>query len=401
MSSNIISFPTLQQTEAWETPLLFDHWETPEIRVHWLPGIFGEFAAALAQTTETPEALSVMTILGILSTVLMRQVVISPKPNWFEPINIYTLIALPPANHKSFVLKSCMQPALDWEKEQERRLITEIKRQRSERKTQEKRLENLRIKAAKAKSELEYLQLTAQITQQDLELPEIPVAPLLFINDVTPESLATTLHEQGGRLAIFSDEGGILETLSGLYSQGTANIDILLKGIDGGEVRVRRRDRSFSLNPYLTVLLAVQPAIVRQLAEKKAYLGNGALERFLYVLPHSKLGYRTHTTPPIPDTIQRAYYERIQTLLKTFFSPNNTLPMISKTVLTLSAKAQSAWRTYQGEIEAQLRLRGNLKTVSAGPGRCQVLHYDWRDYCISPKTIMPPRSFLKSPCAMH
>ena len=69
-----------------------------------------------------------MTILGVLSAVLMQRVVISPATTSFEPINIYTWIALPPANHKSFVLNACLQPLLDWEEEQKQQLSTEIKR---------------------------------------------------------------------------------------------------------------------------------------------------------------------------------------------------------------------------------------------------------------------------------
>ena len=43
------------------------------------PGIFGEFAAALSLATETPEALSVMTVLGVLSAALMQRVVFLRK----------------------------------------------------------------------------------------------------------------------------------------------------------------------------------------------------------------------------------------------------------------------------------------------------------------------------------
>lgn len=351
---SIIAFPTLAQSEAWEAPILFDDWETPEIQAQWLPGVFGEWAAALALATETPQALSVMTILGVLSAVLMQRVVISPKPGWFEPINIYTLIALPPANHKSIVLKYCTHPLLTWEKEQEARLSGEIRRLRSERKTQEKLIERLRTEAVKEKNYLEQRKLIEQITELESALTAPPVLPVLFVNDATPESLAMMVHEQGGRLGLFSDEGGLLETLAGLYSQGAANIDILLKGIDGGEMRVRRKDREFSLKPYLTVVVMVQPAIVQQLAEKKAYRGNGTLERFLYVMPHSKLGYRTHSTPPIPEKLQQVYEQRIQFLLQSFL-PADQNGVNKPAILTLSVAALAAWRAYQAELEIQLR----------------------------------------------
>jgi hypothetical protein len=406
-TNNIVSFPSLRQPEAWESPILFDEWETPEISSRWLPGVLGEFTAALAQATETPEALSVMATLGVLSAVSMQRVFISPKDHWLEPINIYTLIALPPANHKSLVLKHCLQPLLDWEKDQAQHLGAEIKRLHSERKSQEKRIEVLRTKAAKAKSQLEYLQLTAEVTQQETELTEIPILPQLFVNDVTPESLANTLHEQGGQLGIFSDEGGILETLAGLYSQGSANIDVLLKGIDGGSVRVRRKDRSFSLNPYLTIVLAVQPAVVRQLSAKKAYLGNGALERFLYVLPKSKLGYRTHATPAVSDALYQAYQGHISCLLNTLISSKNASANINRIIFSLNLAAQTAWREYQAEIETELRPGGRFEFCSGWAGKMPgfalrlagLLHigeYSTKSSLISESTMCPALALARA-----
>jgi Protein of unknown function (DUF3987) len=129
-------------------------------------------------------------------------------------------LALPPANHKSLVLNYCTRPLVDWEKEQGLQQGLKIKCQRSERKTQEKIIETLRAKAAKSTDTLEQQQLINDIIQKEAALAEIPVLPILFTNDATPESLASLIHEQDGRLAIFSDEGGILETLAGLYSHG-------------------------------------------------------------------------------------------------------------------------------------------------------------------------------------
>src|SRR5262245_28199524 len=260
---SVVELPPLAEPGAWESPILFDDIDTPEIPAHLLPGGLGDFAAALASATETPAALSVMTVLGVISAALSRRFVVNPKPGWMEPINIYCAIALPPANHKSLVLSCCTKPLIQWEQEQIRQKIPEKKRLQSEYKTQEKIIEGLRNKAAKTDDEKKRLLLVEEITALEATLTPAPVLPILFTNDATPESLASLIHEQGGRLAIFSDEGGIMETLAGLYSNGVANVDILLKGIDGGEVRIRRKDRSVILNPYLTVLLAVQPAVIQ------------------------------------------------------------------------------------------------------------------------------------------
>ena len=362
---SIIELPNWEQAAAWNEPILFESLETPEIPADWLPGVLGEFASALAKASETPPALSVMTLLGVLSTALSGYCAVSPKPGWNEPVNIYTLIALPPANHKSLVVRSCTQPLWRWEKEQKKQRENDIKRQRAARKTEERILENLRNKAAKTEDPDEQRRLFEAIIQQEMALTEISPLPVLFTNDATPESLTHLVAEQGGRLAIFSDEGGILETLAGLYNHGSANIDILLKGIDGGEMRVHRKDRSAILNPYLTVVLTVQPIVIQNMSGKKAYLGKGVLERFLYVLPKSHLGYRTHNTPPLPSELQTAYDETIIALLNT----RQQLEASAPRVWPLSPEADSAWRTFQMQLESELRPEGLLGSYPGWGGK--------------------------------
>lgn len=304
-----------QYGEDWEQPIFFDEIETPDIPAALLPDVLGEFASALATATETPEALTVMVILGVLSVAASKRFVVSPKSGWQEPVNIYTLIALPPANHKSLVLKSCTQPLVEWEKEQEILHGHSIKRERAEYKTQEKIIESLRAQTAKTKDLEEQNQLRKKVAELEANLKTPPSLPNLFGNDFTPEALVNRMHEQGGRYAIFSDEGGITETLSGLYSNQHANVDILLKGIDGGDMRVGRSGKNFQLNPFLTITLTVQPVVIQNMMVKQAFKGNGLLKRFLYALPKSKLGYRTHDKPPVMPALQKAFNYKIKTLL--------------------------------------------------------------------------------------
>ncbi len=363
---SIHELPQLNHSEAWEDPVFFDEIETPEIPAALLPRVLADFAQALANATETSESLSVMTVLGVLSTATSKNFKVSPREGWQEPTNIYTFIALPPANHKSYVLNACIKPLIDWEKEQAILLDKDIKRLRSEAKTQEKIIETLRLKAAKEKEPLLQKELIQEVVNLESALIEPPILPLLFANDATPESLAISAYEQGGHFALFSDEGGIIETLAGLYSNGYANIDILLKGIDGGEVRIRRKEKSFNLNPFLTVVLTVQPAIIQTLGTKRAYLGNGTLERFLYVLPKSKLGYRTHDKPPLSTAINESYCAKIKSLLKIRSLEKNNKSM---QLLTLSLRANEAWRKFQGATELQLRPEGRLAICQGWGGK--------------------------------
>jgi Protein of unknown function (DUF3987) len=104
------------------------------------------------------------------------------------------------------------------------------------------------------------------------------------------------------------------------------------------------------------------------MSEKRAYLGNGALERFLYVLPKSRLGYRTHDKPAIPQTILTAYHTKITSLLNQFFLRENDKPQYSQ-ILTLSTEAYSLWRGFQTTIEVQLRPDGKLASCQSWGGK--------------------------------
>lgn len=363
LASDMLEFPPISSPEAWDAVIPFDEIETPEITAALLPEPFRGFASALANETETAESLSVMTILGVLSAVLAKKFIICPRESWNEPINIYALIALPPANNKSLVLNRCTDPLVQWEKEQATSMEYDIKRRHSERKTEEKIIEGMRKQASTIKDQLEQKDLADQIATREASLIEIPVLPQIFANDTTPESLVMSVYEQDGRFAIFSDEGGIMDILAGLYSNGNSNVDILLKGIDGGELRVRRKDRSFNLNPYLTIVLAIQPAILQKIAEKRSFIGNGALERFLYVIPKSKLGYRLHNKPALPAHLVDEYNLKVSELLSIKTCSDQPYKLL------LTDEALKIWREFQQVIEKELRPEGKLAPCQGWGGK--------------------------------
>lgn len=364
VAANTVSMSSFNVSEIkWEAPIFFDKLEGPDIPPSLLPGIYGEFAEALCIATETPPALSVMMVLGVLSASAAKHFRVTPKQGWREPLNIYTIVALPPANNKSQILNACTKPLVQWEQEKAEILRPIIKRQQSERKTQEKIIAELRAQAARTKNRIEQEALVREISDIEAELIEPQILPQVFANDITPESLTNAIFEQKGNFAIFSDEGGVFEVLAGLYTGGTANIDVLLKGIDGGHVRVKRKDRSVDLNPYLTIGLVVQPSIIQKMSSKNAFCGNGVLERFLYVLPKSKLGYRTHNTASVPQYLSQIYEQKVKSLL------NYSLDNQQQHILSLSPDAFAAWQAFQLYIETELRPRGKLSGCQGWGGK--------------------------------
>jgi putative DNA primase/helicase len=353
--------------KSWESPNLFSSIETPEIPSSLLPTIFGEFAEALSIETETPSALAVFGVLGAVSASIAHRYFVSPKQGWEEPINCYLLLALPPGNAKSIVLRRCTKPIMDWERRRAEELLPEIARIQSERKTQERIIDQRRREVTREEDRDRQLCVIHQITLLEQQLPEPPVVPNIFATDATPESLAQSTHEQGGRYAILSDEGGIMEVISGLYSGGQANINIILNGIDGGPVRIRRKEQSTDLNPYLTFLLIVQPVIIKTMGEKRTFIGKGMMERFLYALPKSHLGYRSHQTDSMPLHIQNEYDRQTTALLDSGMSKDNSDQ--ERLTLTLTPDALNEWQDFRAEIETQLRPSGKLYPILGWGGK--------------------------------
>ena len=62
----------------------------------------------------------------------------------------------------------------------------------------------------------------------------VELKPLqLYVDDITTEKLVSVLSDNGGHASLISSEGGIFDTLAGIYTKNV-NIDVMLKGYSGG-----------------------------------------------------------------------------------------------------------------------------------------------------------------------
>lgn len=343
----------------WKVPVFFSDIQTPPISSRLLPSVLGVFVDALSNETETPQEMSIACVLGVVSVALTGKFVVRPYEGWVEPLNTYWFIELLPGNLKSKVMRACTKPLTEWEDAKANEMRQSIEAAQSKRKSEEKIVEQRRRDAAKADTPAARALIIDEIAALESDYTKVPVLPKLFSNNVTPESLENQTHGQGGCFSVISDEGGVLETLTGLYSNGRANIDLLLKGIDGGDVRVSRKDRDISMNPYLTIVLCVQPRIREKMGANPVLQGNGALERFLYVIPVSRIGYRTLEANPMCELI-RSDYNRIITGLLNIPHQENDNGVREPYVLNLSAEALATFNAFRKWLEPQLRPSGAL-----------------------------------------
>ncbi|MCC6740322.1 MAG: DUF3987 domain-containing protein [Planctomycetia bacterium] len=230
----------------------------------------------------------------------------------------------------------------------------------------EERLAALHKRAAKADDDAdrEALAREAGDLAERLERERVPVRPRLLAGDATPEALGGLLA-QHGRLAIIEAEGGIISTLAGRrYStDGSSNLDVLLKASAGEPVRIDRRDRCDLIErPLLALALLVQPSLLHVLLADREYIGRGLMSRCLIVAPPSRLGYRKIATGGVPADVRARYGATMHSVLAAARAPDSL-------ALRYSSEADQRMAAYECEIEPRLhREDGDLGDGRLLPG---------------------------------
>jgi hypothetical protein len=358
--------------EVWEPPVAFGHFSPPRFPTETLPHWLREFVESEAIATQTPTDLAAWLALCLVATAVAKKVMISIKQGYREPLNIFSVTVLPPGNRKSAVFTDVMKPIAEYEKSECHRADFEISKATAVYKITEGRLKKAQDEAVKAKpQERERLVEEAASLAADLASTRVPKSPCFFVDDCTPEQLATILRDQGGRLAVLSPEGDVFDMMAGRYSSDrSSNLGVYLKGHAGDQLRVDRvgRPPDYVEQPALTVGLAVQPEVLRGLADKPGFRGRGLLGRFIYSLPQSLLGRRNVDAAPMPDSIRASYHSHIRKLLElpgTVDQGKHADPQL----LHLAPDAQASLRQFEALVEPQLAEFGELGGISDWAGK--------------------------------
>ncbi|MFE6686575.1 DUF3987 domain-containing protein [Streptomyces sp. NPDC057743] len=339
---------------TWGEPIPLNQQPTLPAFPTWvMPTWLREFVDAVAEETQTPADLAATLALAVLATAAGGRVIVQLRGRWREPTNLFTVVALPPGNRKSAVFSAMTGPLRAAEKLLASEAAGRIAEAEVTAKMAREAADKAAAQAAKAEGpERDGLTAEAIALAQAAESLNIPVAPRLLADDSTPEVVTTLMSEQGGRLAVMSAEGGIFDIIAGRYS-GTPNMEVFLKGHAGDWLRVDRRSRAENIEaPALTMGLAVQPDVLKDIGHNRGFDGRGLLARFLYSLPESLVGYRKSDPAPVPDHVAERYERTITTL---------TLALAEWTdpaILRLTPEADTALTGYNERIEPQLRARG-------------------------------------------
>lgn len=355
---------------GWEEPVPLSQVEVPPFPTEALPDWMRDFVEAEALATQTPPDLAAMLALSGCSFACSKKAVVQVRPGHEEPLNIFTVVALPPANRKSAVFRDAIRPLEEAERDEVKRLAPEVAQSQSKYRVVQEALRRAESRAAKDPTGEVLAEEVAGLSAE-LQAMRPKAAPRYVVEDCSPERLGTMLAEQAGRLAVFAPEGDVFDLMAGRYSAtGSANFGVFLKGHAGDDIRVDRvgRPSDYVSKPALTVGLAVQPEVIRGLMQKPGFLGRGLLARFLYSMPISLLGRREIGARPVPTAVSEAYRQGVLALVAIplhLDEAGEAVPF----VLQLEPDALDLLEEFEAWLEPQLGDFGELGHMSDWAGK--------------------------------
>ena len=304
---------------GWPDPLpLSGTPDVPTFPLWALPEWLGEYAACLAEVTQTPADLAGCLALAVLSVAAAGKVWVDAGA-WTEPTCLYVVVVLPPGNRKSEVFRAMTAPLRAVERtmiDAARPVIAEaLIRRRLAEADADKTARAAETAAASLDSDRRTSALIdAAEARLELDSAAVPAEPCLFADDTTIERLGSRLAEQGGRFAVLSPEGEIFSIAAGRYS-GAPNLGILKQAHAGESARVDRMGRTEHIEAAtLTLGICTQPGVLGRLGETPQFREQGLLARLLYAVPESRLGYRNPTPDPMPPAARDLYSATVTAL---------------------------------------------------------------------------------------
>lgn len=318
-----------------------------------LPTWLGEMAAAVSHATATPPDMATMFSLGIVAICLQRRFVVAPKgDDYVEPLVLWLLVSMLSGSRKSAVVKALKAPLDEWEQRERLAMLTQVSQRNRERQAVDDLVARMMRDLAKVDDLAERRKQLAEVAEIERQKPDELFYPELYGSEPTPEAVQRELVKQGERFAVLSDEGGALAILGGLYSGGKrANIDVFLQGHAGSGLRVHRAGREplYVEQAAVSLVLAIQPGILCEVAENQAFRHSGLIARFLPALPTSNIGKRdVRRSSAIDPGIKQRYHDGILGLLvgrKAFAE--------EPVRLDFTEPARELWLDFAEEIERQ------------------------------------------------
>lgn len=352
-------------SQPWPALIPIDELEAPTVDLNLIPSWAGDFANEISKSLEVPPEAVITAILTCVATAVQRDYKVEITEQHFEPLCLWALTAVESGGRKSSTLKLAQYPIIEWLKKENKARKQLIKNYELDKKIYDKRETHLINQLAKA-DETERELIKADLDEHKESRPKEVYYAKRLTTDCTPERLSTLMYQNDEVISWLSSEPNFFAILGGMYSGGVTNLDIFNCGQAGDYYQVDRGGRELTLyNPKLTIGLMPQPNMMVGVFDKnKQAIDSGLLNRFIYFIPTSNLGFRSHKAPPINEKVQQRYFDGLTMLLD--IEPRyNTQGQIEARIINLSQEARKLIDQWRSQIEIMMRPNGELAELKS------------------------------------
>lgn len=258
----------------------------------------------------------------------------------------------PSGSGKTTVRRFIDKPFVEWEKKHRERYCAALQRYFSEHRIWEIKQKALARKFEHAvKADEDDEELSAALQAHISKKPSKPMQRRMYYSDITPRKLIQNLHDHGSEACIFEDEAART-----LFGPAMADLGLVTKGWDGGDIVLDRQDADalHVHKPQVTMLLMIQNNIFDRFMEKRGQDASdiGLFARMLFTSPESTMG--TRFIEPWMLTMKQEHVPQLHARLSELLEQADKLGDAEKPVLSFAPDAQDLWTKIYNAIESRI-----------------------------------------------
>lgn len=326
----------------------------------FLPPLLRESVLETDRAAQAPESLIASAHLSAASLACQHFLRVRRPGGQEGPVSLSFIDIVPSGERKTTVHKDIFQPIIDFQREEEMRMLPQLDNYHlalSEWETEIRAL--YRKKSGLKKSGKSTQDIEDEIDQMLKEKPKRPKGFKLLMQDATAEAVAQRLHEEHPTAAIVSAEGGIVLESALFRSLGIFNS---LWSNEDLEIVRRTKETLKIISPNFGVTIAVQEDVIKKFLKRKGseIHNSGFMSRFLVSRAVPKRGSRFITGEDFPRSVSNEFKARITEILKTthiFDEPP------SKYVMEYEPAAYKPWIDFFNETELAQAPGGSLADI--------------------------------------
>lgn len=348
----------------WQKPVELEIPKLPEFPTSIFPDWLERFVNELAVDTQTPPDLGGMVVLTALATAAAKKIrVASHKHTWTQATNLYGVVAIESGSRKSAVFSAVTTPIEAYELELKASVQEAVFDAQNQIKVLEWRIQKKLKEMLELPKSVQALKMP-EVTAMQAEVEQLSKIrhPKIIVDDITPETLASVLCANHGRLAMLSAEADVFGMIGGRYSSGDSKLNNYVKAYDGDNMRINRQSREeIILDPALTIGVTTQPSTLQKLGGKPEFRGSGLVGRWLFALPRWERGKSNANSTPVSAITSRRYFENMLKLCKL---PYRDAQLMTPHLLVLSPDVEKYFIEVCNYVEQSCGPDGPLEDLS-------------------------------------